>query len=76
MIEYILALFVNGRSYVPEIAVETAFVLAAEPVAPAPVVTGKCCTECKNTGRLVHGDGHSTDCKCPPTCACKKKAGR
>ena len=72
MIDFILSLFFTGPSYVPEIAVEAAYVIAAEPVEPPPIVTGKCCDACKGTGVITHGDGHTTPCKCPPTCVCKR----
>jgi len=72
MIDFILSLFFTGHSYVPEIAVQAAYVIAAEPVEQVAVVSGKCCDACKNTGMIVHGDGHTTPCKCPPTCQCKR----
>lgn len=43
---------------------------------PKPVVVrpdGKCCEDCRGTGVITHGDGHTTPCPCPPACACKKK---
>jgi len=32
-----------------------------------------CCGLCKN-GKIVHGDGHVTDCACLPGCKCKAKS--
>jgi hypothetical protein len=43
---------------------------------PAPAPTpppGGCCTECKGTGTIIHGDGHRTPCPCPDSCACKQR---
>lgn len=43
------------------------------PPAPEPAPKpGECCTQCKGTGYITHGDGHRTPCPCPPTCVCKK----
>jgi hypothetical protein len=50
------------------VAVEMAYAL----LQPAPVVA-KCCGQCKN-GIITHGDGHKTQCPCPPTCVCKTKS--
>jgi hypothetical protein len=36
-------------------------------------VPEKCCGLCKN-GKIVHGDGHVTECACPPGCKCKAKS--
>ena len=44
------------------------------PPAPAPK-PGECCSDCKGTGFITHGDGHRTPCPCPPTCKCKAKPG-
>lgn len=30
----------------------------------------KCCESCRG-GKIIHGDGHVTDCPCPPDCKCK-----
>ena len=32
---------------------------------------GECCKDCKGTGKIVHADGHQTDCPCPKDCECK-----
>lgn len=39
----------------------------------ATAVPEQCCGRCKN-GKIVHGDGHVTDCPCPPGCKCKAKS--
>ena len=40
---------------------------------PAPTPDPQeCCGECNGTGKIVHPDGHVTDCPCPATCECKK----
>lgn len=49
------------------VAVEAAYALQTT----SPVVS-KCCGLCKN-GKIRHGDGHVTDCACPPDCQCKTK---
>ena len=36
-------------------------------------VPEQCCGRCKN-GKIVHGDGHVTDCPCPMGCKCKAKS--
>lgn len=41
--------------------------------ASIPVPEAKCCGLCKN-GKVTHGDGHVTDCSCPPGCKCKVKS--
>jgi len=40
--------------------------------APQPDPPEECCGACNGTGKIVHPDGHVTDCPCPPTCECKK----
>jgi hypothetical protein len=30
--------------------------------------------KCGGTGKIVQGDGHTTDCTCPKPCSCKKTA--
>jgi hypothetical protein len=49
--------------------------MAVEPPAPpAPQPQPeKCCSDCKGTGHIVHGDGHRTACPCPASCPCKRK---
>ena len=32
----------------------------------------ECCKACNGTGKIVHPDGHVTDCPCPATCECRK----
>ena len=50
------------------VGVEAAYVVVT---ARAVVPVQKCCGLCV-VGKVVHGDGHVTDCACPSTCACKK----
>jgi hypothetical protein len=50
------------------VAVEAAYVIATT---QATVSVHKCCGLCAG-GKIIHGDGHITDCPCPMTCACKK----
>lgn len=52
------------------VAVNAAYTLHTQAI-PAP--EQKCCGLCKN-GKIVHGDGHVTDCACPPGCKCKAKS--
>lgn len=51
-----------------QVAVEVAYAL----LQPKPVVA-KCCGQCKS-GIITHGDGHKTQCPCPPTCECRTKS--
>jgi len=51
------------------VAVNAAYTLHTH-AAPVPE---KCCGLCKN-GKIVHGDGHVTECACPPGCKCKAKS--
>ena len=36
----------------------------------APLAVTECCGQCKG-GKIVHGDGHVTECPCPTDCKCK-----
>jgi hypothetical protein len=54
---------------VPSVAVNAAYTIHAQPVAP---VANECCGRCKN-GVITHGDGHTTPCPCPADCKCKTK---
>lgn len=69
MINLIIALLFSAPNYDERIAVEAAYV-AATYVAPD---KKECCGRCKG-GKITHGDGHVTDCPCPPGCACKTKS--
>jgi uncharacterized membrane protein len=55
--------------YSSVVAVSAAYTLNTQ-AAPVPE---KCCGLCKG-GKIVHGDGHVTDCPCPPGCKCKAKS--
>ena len=67
MIEFMLALLADTKpDYTPRIACEAAYVLAA----PLDDVPSECCGICEG-GKIIHGDGHITDCPCPETCECK-----
>lgn len=65
MIELLFALF--DKPYEPSIAVAAAYAIHAG-VEEAPA---ECCGECVG-GKIIHGDGHVTDCPCPPDCQCKQ----
>ena len=55
--------------YSAQVAVSASYTLhTTELAAPE-----KCCGLCKN-GKIKHGDGHMTDCPCPPGCKCKAKS--
>lgn len=63
-------LFATPVDYVAPVAVEAAYVCATakktEPVS-------KCCGQCVG-GKVVHGDGHVTECPCPADCKCRHPA--
>lgn len=65
MIELLFALF--EKPYEPAIAVAAAYAIHAG-VEDQPT---ECCGECVG-GKIIHGDGHVTDCPCPPDCPCKQ----
>lgn len=45
------------------------------PPGPAPEPKpGECCSDCRGTGWITHGDGHRTACPCPSSCPCKAGA--
>jgi hypothetical protein len=62
--------FAQPVDYRPRVAVEAAYVCATrkktEPL-------NKCCGQCVG-GKVVHGDGHVTECPCPPACKCRTPA--
>lgn len=58
-------------------AVAASYSQFAKAEAPTPAPTpkpGDCCSGCKGTGYITHGDGHRTACPCPSSCKCKKAA--
>ncbi len=55
--------------YSSAVAVNASYTLHTQK-SPLPEV---CCGRCVN-GKIVHGDGHVTDCPCPPGCKCKAKS--
>lgn len=65
----VLLLGLATPEYSSEVAVTAAYTIHTR----AFPVPEKCCGLCKN-GRIVHGDGHVTDCACPPGCKCKAKS--
>jgi hypothetical protein len=67
MISLIFSLLFPLPTYTERVAVEAAYVVMTYSPPKA-----KCCGLCKN-GKVVHGDGHVTDCLCPAGCACKSK---
>lgn len=66
--ELLIAFGLIAPDYTGMVAAEAAYVLHTQ---KAPEET-KCCGLCKD-GRIVHGDGHSTECPCPPDCKCKTR---
>lgn len=54
--------------YEERVAAEAAYVVV---VHPAEKRQGEKCCNCVG-GKMLHGDGHVTDCPCPDTCDCKK----
>lgn len=66
----ILFFLLAPPSYEQTVAVEAAYAIVThKDESPA-----KCCGDKPKCvgGKIVHGDGHVTDCPCPDTCACKK----
>jgi hypothetical protein len=54
--------------YEERVAAEAAYVIVTrQPEKP----TGEKCCNCVG-GKMLHGDGHVTDCPCPDTCECKR----
>lgn len=65
----LILLGLAAPDYSSAVAVNAAYTLHTT----ATPVPEKCCGLCKN-GKIVHGDGHVTDCACPPGCKCKAKS--
>jgi hypothetical protein len=65
----LILLGLAAPDYSSAVAVNASYTLHTQAV-PVPE---KCCGLCKN-GKIVHGDGHVTDCSCPPGCKCKAKS--
>lgn len=63
-------LFLLPQDMSSQVAVNAAYTLHT---AAIPTPEAKCCGMCKH-GRIVHGDGHATECPCPPGCKCKVKS--
>ena len=63
MLEFILFLISPPQDLTPVVGVTAAYSIRQD--------TGgeveECCGECTN-GKVIHGDGHVTDCPCPDTC--------
>lgn len=71
MAKYLLILLgLATPDYSSDVAVNASYTLHTS-ATPSP--EPKCCGLCKN-GKVVHGDGHVTDCSCPPGCKCKAKS--
>ncbi len=64
---FIILLGLASPDYTERVAVNAAYTLHTRKAA---VVVNECCGACKG-GKIVHGDGHVTDCPCPPDCRCK-----
>ena len=65
----LILLGLAAPDYSAAVAVNASYTLHTK----ASPVPEKCCGLCKN-GKIVHGDGHVTDCACPPGCKCKAKS--
>ena len=66
MLEFILLLISPPQDFTPVVGVTAAYSVRQD---GGGGVT-ECCGECTN-GKIIHGDGHVTDCPCPETCECK-----
>jgi hypothetical protein len=69
--ELLLLIGMGSADYTASVAVQASYTLHTQPLAP---VKDECCGRCKN-GKIVHGDGHVTNCPCPPECKCKAPKG-
>ena len=67
MRELLIAMGLMASDMTARVAVEMAVSINTT---PAPVTVQQCCGLCVN-GIVTHGDGHKTQCKCPPNCKCK-----
>ena len=67
MIEFLVALMTRPEFYQPEIAVRAAYCIHTQAGTDE---KSECCGVCVG-GNIIHGDGHITDCPCPPDCKCK-----
>ena len=67
MIEFLVALMTRPEFYQPEIAVRAAYCIHTQADTDE---KSECCGVCVG-GKIIHGDGHITDCPCPPDCKCK-----
>lgn len=67
MIEFLVALMTRPEFYQPEIAVRAAYCIHTEVGTDE---KSECCGVCVG-GKIIHGDGHITECPCPPDCKCK-----
>ena len=66
----ILLLLTAPPRYYEEVAVDAAYAIVThKEESPAACCGGK--PQCVG-GKIIHGDGHVTDCPCPDTCDCKK----
>lgn len=66
----LLWLLAAPPSYEERIAAEAAVVVVTRKTdAPTGCCEGK--PKCVG-GKIIHGDGHVTDCPCPDSCSCKK----
>lgn len=70
MISLLLALWFPPSDYHTRVSVEAA--LAATTYKPGDV-DSVCCGLCTG-GKVIHGDGHVTECPCPSTCKCRVHA--
>lgn len=66
----ILFFLLAPPSYEETVAVEAAYAIVTHKGEDS----SACCSgkpKCVG-GKIIHGDGHVTDCPCPDTCECKK----
>lgn len=63
----------SARAAASIAAARASMTLEVEPQPAPEPAPGQCCVDCGGTGWITHGDGHRTQCPCPPECPCKAK---
>lgn len=65
----ILLLLTAPPRYYEEVAVDAAYAI----VTHKDEESSSCCSDKPKCvgGKIIHGDGHVTDCPCPESCKCK-----
>lgn len=70
MTDLLLWFLMTPPTYQERVAAEAAVVIVTR---KAETQDGCCSGKPKCVGgKIIHGDGHVTDCPCPETCECKK----